>query len=1539
MKRLIVSLSVLMSFFGVLAAETADVYAVPVVSNFVAAGTSSAYAEDVRFTAGTTVLKTGGGTLVVPASETGFAPPAFHVREGAVEYRNDLAAARVADRQTKDRKNVRIGIYGFSSEFYDEAHVDELTECNVDFVRIASKKDRAVLDLLAQRGIDAYVSDAVSGWFTAGDLPNAGKMAEKRPLTLYQTQLADFTASWTHPAIRHISLSDEPSALDFEHLGKVCALIDGIAPETPAFVNLLPNYASTNTAEKVAAGENSQLGTFTYQEHIDQYCAKVPTSYICYDHYMMYDDANAVRKFTVPRMYENYRIVADACRRTGRDFWYIAQLNTQPGNTKKLSLGQLRYQAWTAMAFGAVQINWACWAPRWWTNNVYDENGVRDDEQFAKMKAVNAEIHAIGGRFMAFKNTATRFVDFGAGYAETASTGAFSAVRATDESPILVGEMVARDGGGAEAIFVVAAGDPMGESAATHTVRFTAAGQVAAIGSDGLPIALTDEGDDTYSFTLADNACALVTKDCAATVGTAGADLSDAVKAKLGLWVSLKDRAHVVPVTAGGKEIETWYDVRETDIANPKYVRLQSEHAAGKPGPTVEHPLYVRKYSSETNTQEMAYFGGYGSGVSMRFLKPDGTAYMQRPMEMSTAYGYISGTFGYLYGNSKETSEHRLWNENNALPWASAWGSALGDTRIWIDGRTVDRSIGTLPYGFHTLHTRVNTMTSENLSIFENALFSVGTAGTTKGGQYVGEVMFFTNRLTHAERCEVQRYLNRKWFGRTSSTVGTALESGVELDVIAEGTVEADLRATGDGTLVKKGNGKLIYRPRTTDAAPSAAIVSIEGGSVEATRAVAVNAAAGVKVASTLPTTQNGEILTVGAADRADAVEKVGLGTAAIASIPEGTKTVRVMEGTLALRPAKAAIRRYEVAVPNGDFSDWGGDTTSGNIGADYGGWSSTGSTGFYNYERWLATGGGKKFGASVTIKAFGFDKIPPPEGQYVLMMKVSGGTAKVDVPLEAGEYELTFMMCGRSNSGDGSVNSRLRTYLTDAAGAEHAIGIAYLWDDTKWQRKVFRFGVGTDGTYTLHLDHMKWYDDSTPDKAVLVNGLHLYRIGDSAEAWKIPNGDFEGFSSVPPTPTTKKNLDGSVTMEGWAFDTTVDGTYVRAGVSDCMTYCETGRRYGTAYNVSHSPLGGDHQLLIRRHAGWAKATFTPPKGKWYLKAHAAFWGDWSDGNGGPKVLAEVRAGEKASDLGALKLPKSWSMQPYVWATPFEADGTTEVTLTLTFDSVAGMRGVHLDDLQLVGAYEHPYELVQNGDFELPRDSNGGASARTGWAHITSAGGSNCPREYGRDNWAFGADYGSGDYFMEPYNNGGVGGICQTVTFPHAGWYRLSYLVKSRTSASQNDRLVEVDLIDADNAVTNRIDSIHRMTRGVYCQRTALFRLDGACTRNLAFLCPVQSGDYPALDDVSIRFLGETYEAVLASPDDAEIEERGLIVNVAKGACLQLDYTGTNRVSRLVVDGVKQPAGVVNAVNCPSIVGPGSLLVQPRNIGKVLIVR
>ena len=1035
-------------------------------------------------------------------------------------------------------------------------------------------------------------------------------------------------------------------------------------------------------------------------------------------------------------------------------------------------------------------------------------------------------------------------------------------------------------------------------------------------------------------------------------------ELPDSVKNKLALWVSVKDAAHIV--STNGTEIERWYDVRETNPESPAYRYLQALHLDDVAGPTIENARFVRKYWTSTNEMTMAYFGGYGSGKAMQILNADGSAHTARPFEVSAVYGYLGEgkRFGFFVGDCSETLEHSLWCVENGLPWNTTWGPSAGDTGIWVDGLHFVRDERNLPYGFHSLHMRFNTLTPESLSSFENALFSFHRIKGSRGGEYVGEVMFFDKRLTVGEREIVQRYLDRKWFGGRHGTARIAVESGARLDVETNERMVADLQAVGEGDFVKSGEGTLVYRPKMFENGPSAS-VTINGGAVEATRSLAVNVSAGDRISSDFPAMETGETLAVGAASKNSMIEKTGPGCAVIPSIPDGVRTLSVSEGTLTIRPAKPVARKYEVAIPNSDFSDWGGNTTDGNVFAEYGGWSRTGCAAFYHQDRWLTTGG-KALGANVLITAYGFDKCPPPEGRCVLIMKITGGTAKVAgvTITEPGEYELSYMLAARAASP--STGSRVKNYLTDDAGQEVYIGIATAMSKNTWDdQKAFRFFVEKPGSYTLHFDHLPWYDgDRSRDAAVLINSLHLYRVGDYVANYKIPGGDFEDVSGTGVNTDGTLLFDGNVKVEGWTFDTTFapesEGKYVRSGVADSTAYCETGRRRGSAFNASHRPFGGERQLLIRRSGGFATVKFRPPQGKWYLKAQMAHWGDYNTENGGPKLTATIKTADtEAMELGVMPVPKCYTMRPYVWATPFEADGTEEFSLTLTFRSSAGMAGVHLDDFELVGEYQNEYELIENGDFEQPYASNGSTtSSRTGWTMVstqvevtdeatgatkTSTGGSCVVREYGRNDLdAFGVDHGSGDYFIEPYSNKSQGGFYQDVSFPHGGWYRLSYLAKTRMHWTKSSAPIDIYLVDVAQSATNRIDTLTRMAPGVFSQRTALFHVDEACVRRLLVMTTAVHGGYVALDDFSVRYVGQDGDGALSSPDP---DKNNLSVKISNGAKLQLDFVGTNDISRFYIDGVRQPYGVVNAENCPSVYGAGALLVRPRNVGVKVIIR
>jgi len=416
-----------------------------------------------------------------------------------------------------DRSKFLVGAYCFYKSAHDEAHVLDLKSCGIEYVTGVHVKERATLDLLAKHGIGVIASCSVPSWW-GGDGSNAGTLREKQPKEKYEKDLQKYAASLDHPAIWMLNLCDEPSALDMPYLGELCDLMAARVPQAPAYLNLYPNYASTskNTGKQT----RNQLGTPTYREHIDVYCRTVPLDYISYDFYV-YTPNRKRRPALYRQMYENFNVVSEACRRTGRSFWYIPQVNSHVAeNFEPTTRNRLRFQAHASMAFGAEMITWACWMPGWWTNNVLTAKGEKT-AQYERLKTVNAELHAIGPQYMRYRNTATHYVGFTATnglekldqtFLKELDTGYFRGLRTTADTPLLAGEMSPRGSDdGSRAIFVVTAGDPFDEAPATRTVVFRVpeGRRAEAFGAHG-PIALARASDGTYSLQLAENAAALL---------------------------------------------------------------------------------------------------------------------------------------------------------------------------------------------------------------------------------------------------------------------------------------------------------------------------------------------------------------------------------------------------------------------------------------------------------------------------------------------------------------------------------------------------------------------------------------------------------------------------------------------------------------------------------------------------------------------------------------------------------------------------------------------------------------------------------------------------------------------------------------------------------------------------------------------------------------------------------------------------------------------------------------------------------------------
>jgi len=368
--------------------------------------------------------------------------------------------------QRMDNTKLHIGTYILDAYARTERHVRELADCGVDLVIGVDRPEKPLLDWMRKYGVGCIASGILPGWW-GGDGGNAGRMAELRPLSLYEEAAAHFA---DHEAIWGVDAGDEPSALDFPHYGKVTDAVERLFPRQFAYLNLYPNYAvaATNTAEMAT----SQLGAPSYAAHIRRYTECVPLDYISFDTYVYSHRWRAVRGF-----YDNLRIVADACRDSGRRMWVVLQVNSNRPE-EWISADQLRFQANASLAYGAEVVSWACWCAGWWHNQVLDDKGEKT-EQYGKLKTVNHEILAVADDYMRYRRVDTHFVGFasddedlpaaGEGLSEL-NTGVFLGVRAEAGGRLLVGQMTARDGSGRQALWIANVTDPYG-AAAPATVR------------------------------------------------------------------------------------------------------------------------------------------------------------------------------------------------------------------------------------------------------------------------------------------------------------------------------------------------------------------------------------------------------------------------------------------------------------------------------------------------------------------------------------------------------------------------------------------------------------------------------------------------------------------------------------------------------------------------------------------------------------------------------------------------------------------------------------------------------------------------------------------------------------------------------------------------------------------------------------------------------------------------------------------------------------------------------------------------------------
>lgn len=193
-----------------------------------------------------------------------------------------------------------------------------------------------------------------------------------------------------HPAVAGYMLQDEPNRAAFPELAEWAKRIRKTDDSHFCYLNLFPNYAT-----------EEQLGTKTYQEHVDLFIKEVPVQFISFDHYPVLGDSLRAN------YYENLEIISEAARKAGKSFWAFA-LSVAHAKYPIPTLAQLRLQVFSDLAYGAQGIEYfTYWTPPFDTIWKYNNGPITSEGKrsvvYDRVRQVNKEIESLSPVFYGAK--------------------------------------------------------------------------------------------------------------------------------------------------------------------------------------------------------------------------------------------------------------------------------------------------------------------------------------------------------------------------------------------------------------------------------------------------------------------------------------------------------------------------------------------------------------------------------------------------------------------------------------------------------------------------------------------------------------------------------------------------------------------------------------------------------------------------------------------------------------------------------------------------------------------------------------------------------------------------------------------------------------------------------------------------------------------------------------------------------------------------------------------------------------------------------
>ncbi len=261
----------------------------------------------------------------------------------------------------------------FDEKFLDSGHFSQMAEAGFTISSAHygdSETNLRALDLAREAGLKLVVVDRRI---------EPDKPVDEKALQELDNVCADYAG---HPALFGYLVRDEPNAAVFSFMADIKKRLNLRDPRRLAFANLFPDYAS-----------EAQLGTATYQAHVDSFMQIYRPRILSYDYYPFTN--RGFRK----TYYKNMELIRQAALDAGVPFWaFTMSCEIDPAYPRPEE-AWMRLQVYTDLAYGARGIQYFSYGVphsdvEKFTIAVIDSNG-NPTYIYDIAKRINAEILAL----------------------------------------------------------------------------------------------------------------------------------------------------------------------------------------------------------------------------------------------------------------------------------------------------------------------------------------------------------------------------------------------------------------------------------------------------------------------------------------------------------------------------------------------------------------------------------------------------------------------------------------------------------------------------------------------------------------------------------------------------------------------------------------------------------------------------------------------------------------------------------------------------------------------------------------------------------------------------------------------------------------------------------------------------------------------------------------------------------------------------------------------------------------------------------------